>query len=248
MESLIVDDRGIPKARYTRIGAFSRLSRPPLINKAELVVTIFFPLSPRLAYLIGAVYGDGSVSFRRLTYFNTDENWLVEVAQELTRLTVSGRPRPQFFPPEHRGCYSVDYCNAALARLIRGLTKIQLETVSNLTENKATLVAFLAGIFDSEGSASVYFNESHRHGSPEIAIANSNLGMLRILQRRLQRFGLVGGISLSREPMEGVIDNRPLRGKKRVYRLRFSGWSSSMRFARIMVRQTKSRKKRARLE
>ena len=106
----------------------------------------------------------------------------------------------------------------------------------------------MGGVFDSEGSASLYVNESHRNGTPEIAIANSNLGMLRILQRRLQRFGVVGGISLSRKPMEGLIDDRRIKWKKKVYRLRFSGWSSARRFAKIVAPWTKSREKRERLE
>jgi len=110
------------------------------------------------------------------------------------------------------------------------------------------LTAFSAGIFDSEGSASVYVNESHRRGSPEIALANSNLDMLRVLQMRLEKLGVVGSITLSREPMDGVIDGRRIKWKKRVYRLRFSGWSSLRRFARLMLPRTKSREKRSRLK
>ena len=247
MKSLKAIDRGMPKTRYKRTGSFSALPKQPLVNRIGLTLTIFFPISPRLAYLVGAVYGDGSVTPRRLTYFNTDKRWLMCITRELAQLTLSGRPKPQYFSPRHRGCHSIDYCSAAPARVIRGPSKINLEIVSLLTSGRTLLAAFLGGIFDSEGSAGVYANASHRSGSPEIAIANSNLGMLRILQRRLGDLGMKGGISLSREPVRGVIDGRKVEWNKDVYRLRFSGWTSSKKFAEFFLPWTLPEPKERRL-
>lgn len=110
------------------------------------------------------------------------------------------------------------------------------------------LAAFTAGMFDSEGSATIYFNKGHRKGATEISITNSNVRMLRILQTRLSELGINGGVSLSAGPRESEIEGRRVHGKKVVFRLRFSGWSSATKFARFILPWVKSRLKAKRLE
>ncbi len=229
------------------MGAFCQRPRSPLIDRASMTVLIFFPLSPRLAYLVGAVYGDGSVSVRRLTYFNTDSSWIRTVAVELGQLTRSGNPKPQILPSGWRGCPSIGYCNSALARLIGGSAAARLRSIGLLTKSRKMLAAFTAGVFDTEGSATLYVNEGHKKGTPEISIANSSLGMLRILQDKLRRYGIIGGVSIAAEPRTSIIEGRSVRWNKRVYRLRFSGWSSGVTFGKFVLPWARSRAKNVRL-
>lgn len=248
MGNLVAQDSGIPRTRYERFGMFSGQPRPPLISRARKIVLISFPVSPRLAYVVGAVYGDGSVSGRRLTYFNMDRTWIGSVADELRRLTESGNPKPRILPPGWRGCPSIEYCNAALARLVGGSETARLHPIELLTRSRKLLAAFVAGIFDTEGSATLYVNEGHKRGTPEISLANSNVGMLGILQSRLQRYGIKGGISLAAAPRTTTIGGRKIRWKKPVYRLRFSGWSSAISFAKFVLPWSMSQTKSTKLQ
>jgi hypothetical protein len=247
MRNLKAIDADIPKTRYRRLGVFSRQSRAPLIDRARLTVTMFFPLSPRLAYLIGAAYGDGSVSSRKLTYFNSDSDWLYSISNELHELTTSGTPRARSRPPSGRSVPGIEYANAALARLTNGSANVRLRIIDLLTRTRATLAAFIAGFFDAEGSASIYVNESHPSGTPEISIANTNRAILNMLRIRLGRIGIDGDLGLSSKPRKSVIEGHEVRGKKALYRLRFTSWSSAAGFARFILPWVKSKRKRIRL-
>jgi len=213
-----------------------------------MTLTIFFPLSPRLAYLIGAVCGDGSISSRKLTYFNSDRSWLRLVSTELRRLTASGTPIPRYRPAAGRSVPGIEYANAALARLTKGSAKARLRVADLLTKTRLLLAAFAAGFFDSEGSASVYFNRSHLKGTPAISIANTNRDMLLMLQARLRRVGINGHVRLSARPRKSVIEGHEVRGRKTLYRLRFTSWPSAVGFARLILPLVKSKRKRAGLE
>lgn len=248
MTGYLAQDSGIPRTKYRRVGIFSALSRPPLVDQRRKQVMIYFPLSPRLAYLIGAVFGDGTVTARRLTYFNLDRQWLKKVSGELHLLTSSRRRKPRILPPRGRSVPSLEYGNSALARLIGGHASARLRLLPILTRTRVLLAAFTAGIFDSEGSATIYLNKRHPKGAVEVSIANSNLKMLRFLQAKLLELGIGGGISLSAGPRRSLIKGERVKGKKRVYRLRFSGWSSATKFARFILPLVKSLSKGCRLK
>jgi len=247
MEGFAALDLGIPRTRYTRHGIFSLRPLPPKADRRRKQVLIAFPMSPRLAYLIGSVYGDGSVSRRRLTYFNLDKDWIEAVAQELSHLTMSGNPKAQVLPMGWRGCYSIEYCNAALARLIGGSTRTRVKVVDRLTRKEPMLRAFVAGLFDTEGSATLYNNKGHKHGIPEVSIANSNRPMLEVLQGRLNELGIRGGLTVAAWPRTTIIEGRVVNWKKTVYRLRFSGWKSAVGFGNFILPWVKSQPKVVRL-
>ena len=194
------------------------------------------------------MFGDGSVTARTLVYFNSDRRWLKTVAYELHRLTDSDRRRPRIIPPGARGVPSLEYSKSALFRLLMGPSSARLRSVAILTRNRTLLAAFTAGIFDCEGSATIYTNKRHPRGTVEISIANADVELLRLLQTRLRQQDIDGGISLSAGPKESVIGKRTVKSRKTTYRLRFSGWSSATNFAKFILPWVKSRSKATRLK
>jgi hypothetical protein len=248
LDNHVVLEAGIPRTRYRRIGAFSEAPRAPIIDTARKAVLIYFPLSPNLAYLVGAAFGDGSISQRRLSYFNSDLEWLGKIANELRRLTDSSRQRPLVLPTRSKGVSALYYSNCALARLIGGSESARVNASRFLTQNLIVLAAFVAGFYDCEGSATIYTNKAHPKGAVEISMANANTEILQILLIRLGKAGIRGGISLSASPRQSTIEGRKVTGKKPVYRLRFSGWSSAVEFAKFILPWVRSRSKTARLE
>lgn len=243
METERALDAGIPKTRYTRVGAFSSRPLKPMIDHLKNEVRIYFPLTPRLAYVMAAAYGDGSVLRRRISFYNSDRVWLVRVMSELDGLTTSRYDGMRRLFKANGTVLRIDYPNAALARLIGGSPSDRVKKVALITRKDSMLAAFVAGFFDCEGSVTTYLNKGHPKGAVEVSLANANLGLLVLLKVKLAHLGINGGISISSRPRTSKIDGRTVNGKKVVYRLRFSGRSSAARFAAFILPWVKSRQK-----
>lgn len=242
-----IKEEGAPRTRYLRIATISPKPKAPLVDRARKVVTISIPMSPKLAYLGGVLLGDGSISNRRLTFYNSDRQLLGFVALELQSLTDSKRRRPSIIHSTTSGVPSIHYSNSALARLIGRSQSERIRFVRASTATSNLLAAFLGGFFDSEGSVTTYSNKSHTKGAVEVSIANSCLEVLTLLSAKLQHKGIHAGISLSAGPRTSIIQGRLVKGKKTVYRMRCSGWKSATKFARMTLPWVQSESKKAKL-
>jgi len=234
----------IPRTRYKRLGKLSPSPRPCVINRSKRTVTIFYCESKSLAYVLGAIIGDGSIKSRRLSFYNSDPVLLEGIRRELT--TISPIAVPRILPPRPSGVASIEFPDSALTRLFSTLREEGLP--AHLTANPSFLSALVAGLFDADGSAGIYMNESHPKGGPQVTIYNSNLPLLEQLRQRLLRLKIVGGISLANRPKTSKIDGRAVVGRKIVYRLRFTSWSSATNLARFILPYAKSHRKRDRLK
>lgn len=234
----------LPRTRYRRIGELSSDPLPPIVDRTARTVTIFFPRSPSLAYLIGAIIGDGSVTNRRLSFYNSDIELLELIATELTLVARIPHVVPRILAPGVRGTSSIEFADSALARLIAAL---RAERLFELVGSTTLFGAFLAGLLDSDGSAGLYKNTHHPNGTPQISICNSNLQLLEFIDARLKTLNIDGRISLARKPRTTMINGRSVAGKKPVYRLVFYAWSSTTTFSRLTLPYVKSQKKRKRL-
>jgi len=138
--------------------------------------------SPELAYVIGAVLGDGYAysgtnQDKRIGLNAMDEEFVGEFARCLTK--VLRRPVRVWFWKERR-LFMARARSAALYRLLRKPADMKrLRPYIEHCDDCAA--AFLRGFFDSEGSV---------REDGEISIVNTDLGMLRYVRRLLGRLGI----------------------------------------------------------
>lgn len=140
--------------------------------------------SPELAYVIGAVLGDGTATHdgnygKVIALKAKDEEFVREFARCLTK--VLGRENPvkvRFW--KTCGLFVARARSAALYRLLRKPADID-KLRSYIEHCDDCVAAFLRGFFDSEGTIS---------GHGEISIVNTDLGMIRYVRRLLGRLGI----------------------------------------------------------
>jgi intein-encoded DNA endonuclease-like protein len=144
--------------------------------------------SPELAYVTGAVLGDGSTRKRvgRNSYnFDffirlkaKDKEFVEDFGRRLGNVLGRRPIRPKF--KEVVGKYYVEAASKTLYELLR--KPIDLKRIKKYVEHcKKCIAAFLRGLFDSEGCVSE---------KGYISLYNSNYEVLVYAQRLLRRFGI----------------------------------------------------------
>jgi len=173
-----------------------------------------FP-SPELAYVIGAVLGDGYTTRdqgRHIVGFtNKDLNLLKNFQRALS--VVLGTPSVGRITTGTRyGTMKVTVSCTLLAHFLER----SIRELSPFIENHAA--HFLRGFFDAEGSAAVSISQEKLQIF--VTASNSNLEILRYASMLLEkRFKIMSPISLAKVGGTYVIRGEPVRFRKPVYRL-----------------------------
>lgn len=152
-------------------------------NRLENIVN----LSPsiNLAYILGAVLGDGSV-FRTAkgTYLVQlgnirSEEFALSFAAALSAIGLS----PWIYPHKNEYANTVYTVRACSKRFLEWYEKLTLKDFEHLLNSDELCLAFIRGFYESEGSCSV----TRYHYN--MRIYNSNRDLLALVQRLLWKMG-----------------------------------------------------------
>jgi len=175
--------------------------------------------SPELAYVLGALLGDGSVGRAehgayRIKLSAKDYEFVEQFSKCLA--TVLGKPEKTPKPKRKGTMWYVKYYSKAFAEwytsLRQSLLQGNTDDLSKYVEHNVECVrAFLRGIFDAEGGH--HYNKTYDIYS--IRLYNTDLALLRYVQYLLSRyFSIPSHLYLSGQ----ACNNRKPRYKIEIYR------------------------------
>jgi len=170
--------------------------------------------SPSLAYVIGALLGDGTIGYtcpkqgdKRYRYHIlhklrvNDLDFAKTFSEEVAK--ALGRPPPPISFIEDRR-YCVEFASIELSKILGDMRLLKVY-VDQFPE------AFIRGLFDADGG--VALNRSSMRKS-HLVIANTNLQLLEYVQELLQRLGIQSRIRkmpdarLTKKPCYGLYIER----------------------------------------
>ncbi len=203
---------GCPRLKWKllselKAGEYAVISRAPLLfPETEPSLLEYHPqlsgrtkphhlplsMSPELAFILGALVAEGSISKEQIGFCNSDAEFLEEFKRcfkevfpdcrlhEYARLPVGFTRKPYISLEIHARHVIMFLHNVGLAP-VRAAQKDIPETV--LASTKNSLAAFVRGY--AEGDGSVY-----RSGAPEIAFVSASARLMKRFLPLLLRFGI----------------------------------------------------------
>ncbi len=176
----ILRDRGIRVSRVTVMRWCKGLHNP--LNRMN---SVKLDPSPELAYVIGVIFGDGSVSFKRKEYKYRIRLKVVdkEFAEEFKRCLEALGLKPSLRLERDRSRCD-RWCVEANSKMLYEFLKQPKEKLFEVA--KKYPVEFLRGFFDSEGC--VEWNKEHKTLS--ISASNYDLNVLEFSRDLLKRLSI----------------------------------------------------------
>jgi intein-encoded DNA endonuclease-like protein len=185
--------------------------------------------SPHLAYVLGVLKGDGSVSIHRnkcsprahaykITLGNVENK---EFAESFKRSLEYIGVKARIY--EYNGHWYVDACSK---RFTKWYTSLTLWEIEHMLTSEALAKEFLRGFYESEGG----YGKIHKkvHGVSfwdwRVSISNTDSELLNLVSRLLLRFGF-------HHKIYGYQPKR--RGKRIAYRLWIWGKTNAQRFMKV---------------
>jgi len=154
----------------------------PYTSKRRYIPSIdYLRPSEELAYVIGAVLGDGCVFLQKYHYFITlrvkDLEFAEKFAECIGKVLEREPPKPI---PVKNGAFKVKVCSKTLYELLK--KPIDIDNIRKYVEHCFRCIcAFLRGFFDSEGSID-------KDG--DTRVYNSDKSLLVYIKDLLNRFGI----------------------------------------------------------
>jgi len=160
-------------------------------------------ISDDLAYIIGVLLGDGSVSSCKDGHYTiqlsvTSKKFALEFFSSLKRIGLN--PHIAVFPPPKpsrlrngkviipkKKQYRV---RAYSKKFVLWFKKLTFEEIERMLNCKMLQAAFVRGIYESEGNI-----RKDSRGNRRIVIANTNLELLKLVQKILYKWGVYATIS-----------------------------------------------------
>ncbi|MFQ6129278.1 MAG: LAGLIDADG family homing endonuclease [Candidatus Hadarchaeaceae archaeon] len=174
--------------------------------------------SPNLAYILGVLYGDGTV-FR---YYHkgdghyrfgislqvTQKKFALSFKQALEKLRF--KPRFSFYPPRKR--YTVEQYSEEFYHWFELLS---LDNLRNFLNNNFCVREFVRGFYESEGCLSTerykqrcrYKNKIYEYQRTgcSLSMTNTNLEVFTLVKNCLEKLGLSFRISIRRRPGRKIL-------------------------------------------
>jgi len=132
----------------------------------------FKPVSSKSsAYVIGVVLGDGNVGHYVVRLRTTTLTFNRSFARALNRIGV--KSKTIFASPREK--WNTYVCSVEFANWLKNLTLKEVEKI--VTRNRNNTIAFIRGLYESEGSAKRWYNVVY------VSISNSNKILIELLSR-----------------------------------------------------------------
>lgn len=209
--------------------------------KCQLRYGIYFKLptklSPTLAYFVGLIAGDGSLSRKEeidsstaIRFSNNDlKQEYIDIVRKLFEKEV------EITPPSKKRAQDFRFGNRAIFELLKGLgvqKSKKLFIPREIICNKELTIAYLRGLFDTDGS--VYDRKSHRSGTRgQIELTTIYKEFAEQIQNTLFRLGIPAYIT-ERKSKTTVKRNGNLIKSKKQYRIYITQNAAIDRFAELV--------------
>lgn len=135
-----------------------------------------------LSYIIGVILGDGNVEHYLVRLRTTTLPFNKSFAKALKTIGINSKT-VYASPREKWNTYT---CSVEFATWLQNLTFKTIEKI--VTRNRKNLIAFIRGLYESEGSAKKWYNVVY------ISISNSNKNLIKLLNKLVTRVGFNASI------------------------------------------------------
>jgi len=143
-------------------------------------------LDNRLAYLIGAITGDGSISPSKVVFYNKDEDFIREFIENAEALKIPVRVYAG------KGAKRIVLPSRDLAKYIRTLN------IDKIMDDKDLFRFFVRGFYDAEGCFIVQECRGHKYATITISNSDGNL-LTKIKEKLLQFFQIHSNLRMTRK-------------------------------------------------
>lgn len=151
------------------------------VKRKQLMLNPNLTPSEHLAYLMGALKGDGSIRHKGVSLKVKDEEFVNEVEACLRKINLNPKKRMREDGQYEVWAYSVK------------LTKWIEENLMNLPQilGEREIRAFVRGFFDAEGSAMPRRFSFSRSGWNRIEFTNTDLKLMKLVRDMLNKLGIL---------------------------------------------------------
>jgi intein-encoded DNA endonuclease-like protein/predicted DNA-binding protein YlxM (UPF0122 family) len=228
--------------RLLRYYGISCGKEPPNLRRVDLSP------SPELAYVLGAVLGDGSAFGVKRGYAivlrATDYEFVEFFNENLSKLLK----REKLYPVRVirregvKPIYEVQGYSKVLSAFILKGSRDQIENVVSKYPRE-----FISGIFDSEGC--VYIKWEGNRLEKKVFISNSDHGLLELCASILAKLGIEGHIYIDKQAKgrTSFIRKHPVITKKDCYKLQFRSKKAITSFAKKIEIHVKRKREKLNL-
>ena len=191
---------------------------------------------PEMAELMGNLIGDGTIgTTASWNFFGADIDYgksLFEKAKKISPKTHTWGKELTVYPPNEKyKVYRANFSSNGLCKIFKekyGLSKKPRHVPKAIfTANKATISAFLRGLYAADG---------HSEGTPSVVLAQNDLQFLKEIQILLSNFGINSTIAAHGEPCKKKIRYSNgdcfLTKRRACWRLIIGGWEQCAVFAK----------------
>jgi hypothetical protein len=179
-----------------------------------------YQMSPELAYILGVMLGDGSLTKRRIGLITIDKDFALNFKKKLEKWSgLKGRLYKYFnkqtYIYKQGFCYSV-FLNSRKARdFVKGLIyyrktqRIYWKYLKKTSFTKEQKIAFLQGLYDSEGCIKTY----------RIDFSNTSYWLILLVKKHLNSLQIKPNISKGKKVKDRLRNYRvDITGKKNIFR------------------------------
>lgn len=138
-----------------------------------------------MAYIIGVILGDGNVEHYIVRLRTTTLPFNRSFAKALKRIGVNSKT--VYASPREK--WNTYVCSVEFATWLKNLTLKKIEEI--VTSDKKSIIAFIKGLYESEGSAKRWYRVVY------ISISNSNRKLIKLLDKLVTIIGFKTSIRKS---------------------------------------------------
>jgi intein-encoded DNA endonuclease-like protein len=167
--------------------------------------------NPNFTWILGSLYGDGSIGERRIEISSKDLNFIEQFTERMNRIG---------FVDIKRHDHHLYRCIYNSKEFVDFIKKIKLEDLYKISNECKK--SFVIGFFNAEGCVSCKIYTPHKQ-SRNLTISNTNLKLIKLTQLFLEDFGITSSISKGLSRPVTHFNNFFKPTKKYIFRLIICG-------------------------